>query len=390
MAQARAERYTKAVTPLLCFLLLAGPAPAAPLDSELAPIVDALYDLQFDSAAAAVERLTAAHPGHPAPAFYRSLVDYQRWAFDPEGDKAAPKAFEDGLAETERLAEEWISTSPVDGYYYIGAARGFASRVLADRGRFIRAASPGVRSVKYFRKALALDPALTDANLGLGMYDYLRAQMPAAAKPFAFLFTFDTGSRERGLKELSLVAEAGALAKAEAQNVLSAIYASDEEREWGKASELLRDLAARYPHNPMFRLRLGYAELRLGHWESVIAADDPDGTWLAGLDAKLRGPARSVALYRSAEAALLGGQFDRAAPWLDQLAAMSLDQSLDDWVALRRANLYDAKGAHDDAAAIYRRIEDSVALKLANLFLVTPFPDGPRDVKPWTGFEAPR
>src|SRR2546430_13672074 len=107
---------------LSLFLLCAAPAPAASLDAELTKIADSLYDLQLGTASAAADALAAANPEHPAPKFYQALVEYQRWAADPEGSSSALKIFQDHLTKTETAAEAWIATSPAAGYHFIGAA----------------------------------------------------------------------------------------------------------------------------------------------------------------------------------------------------------------------------------------------------------------------------
>ncbi|MBI3551932.1 MAG: hypothetical protein HY077_05385 [Elusimicrobia bacterium] len=376
----------------LCSWLAAASAAAPPrvADAELSPIVEAIYDVQFSSAAAAAERFMADHHGHPAGAFYRGMVAYQSYMLDETRSTAALKAFEADIAEAAALAQAWTSTEPAQGYYYLGGAEGFHARSLVAQKRFLKAASEGSRSIKHLRRAFELDPSLEDAYLGLGMYHYFRTRIPTAAKPFAFLLFGEWGNRDLGLSELERAAEKGGLARAEARSVLATIYCCSDDAQPAKAEPLLRELMARYPHNPVYRLRAAYVAELLGQWEQAAALADPDGAWVAGLEpASLRADARAAALYREAEAWVLGGKPEKVEAPLDELEKRSLPAPLVDWVLLRRANVYDSQGNRLEADRLYRAIRDPEAARAARQHLKLRYPKGPKAVKPPTGIEAP-
>jgi len=335
-----------------------GRAAETSLDSELTGVVDLFYDLRFDEAQRAADRIVAEHPGHPAGPFFESVVAYQRFVSETQKRDETLRQFEDRSRQAIASAEAWISTDAAQGRYYLGAARGFRARVFAARRKYLRALPEALGGVRQLKKALALDPKLEDAYLGLGMYHYYRARMPAAAKPFAFLITGEGSSARQGLAELSRVAERGGAAKMEARSVLAAIYASDAEGRWDEAETLLAGLMERYPHNPLYRLRRVYVAEKRGRFDEAVDFADPDGAWLGALDPSLRVNARQAALYRAAEAAALGGRRADAARWLDALQAAGCPDDLAPWAARRRAGL--AGGPPDPA------------------------------VKPWTGLEAPR
>jgi tetratricopeptide (TPR) repeat protein len=373
----------------LLSLLAAAPAAAlTPVEKEVTPVVDLFYDLQFSSAAAAADALAARHPGHPAGPFYRSVVDYQRFLAEEPKSTATLAAFE---AESERavaLADAWRSTSAAEGLYYEGVARGFRARVLAAQKRYFKALPEGLRAVKALKAALALDPGLEDAYLGLGMYEYFAARMPPAAKPFAYLVGAGWGDKEKGLADLRRAAEKGGPAKMEARSMLSSVYAL--EGRWPQAVALLRELADRYPRNPLYRLRLVYALERAGRWDEALAAADPAGPWLSRLPPGLRPVAEPPSRYRAAEIQLILGRPAEASALLLPLDAAKLPAGLADFTLVRRANVLDAQGERADAVRLYRSVRHREALKLAKGFLETPYPGGPKSVMPWLGLETPR
>jgi len=161
------------------------------------------------------------------------------------------------------------------------------------------------------------------------------------------------------------------------------ILSKNDEADWNGAETLLVELMARYPRNPTYRLRRVYVAERRGDLERANALADPDGSWIAALHPSLRVNARAWALYRAAECAMLLGRLDGAERRLAALDERRAPKGLRDWIRMRRANLDDARGRRDAAAAVYSRIKDKNAEATAKGFLSAPFPGGPRDVAPF-------
>lgn len=359
------------------------------LDAEISPIVGMIYDLQFDSAAAAAQQLAAAHPGHPAGPFYEGLVAYQRFSLEDAPADAEIAAFQSRMRETMALAQPWISTDAAQGYYYWGAASGFDARYLASQNRYFRAMPEGLRGIRNLKKALALDPKLEDAYLALGLYHYFRSRLPLLAKPFAFLLSGEWGTRELGLAELRRAADKGTFCRTEAVCALANIYLGENEKNWKKAEALLKDLMEQHPRYVPYRLRRAYAEERLGDWQQAAELADPGGDWLSALAPGLREPVRNAALYRAAEAWLLSGQPEKSLPLLQELAGQQPRSVLQSWLLLRRANTLDWQKNASGADKLYRAVRDPDAARAARAFLKARYPGGPKVVKPLTGLEAP-
>lgn len=373
----------------LLLLALALPASAAPaeMERELAAVVDLFYDMQFDKARAAADSLVARHPKHPAGPFYRSVSTYQRWIAEGMRSTGTYRAFEADSAAAEKAAEELMSTSPAEAHYYLGAALGFRARANAAQRKFFRALPDGAASIKHLKKALVLDPALTDARLGMGMFHYFAERMPAGAKPFAYIFLREGADRKLGLSELWSVAHSTGIARMEARSVLAVILSKDDEADWAGAEKLLAELAVRYPHNPIYRLRRAYVAERRGDFDAAVALADPNGKWFDSLHSSVRAPARAWALYRAAESRLLQGRPAETEAWLLELDKLPHPRGMKDWVLLRRANLLDSQGKTKEADELYTRITDKRASRLAALFRTQRYPTGPKDAAPFfTGY----
>ena len=375
---------------LMLALLLTSPAQAAPpqLEREMAGIVDLFYDMDFDRARAAADGLAARHPGHPAGAFYRGVSSYQRWIAEGMRSTTTYAAFEADNETAENAAKALMKTSPAEAHYYLGATLGFRARANAAQKRFFRAVPDGMSAIKHLKKALALDPSLSDARLGMGMYHYFAARMPAGAKPMAYLLIGEKADRALGLTELWSVAQASGIARMEARSVLSTILSKEDEADWAGAERLLAELMARYPRNPLFRLRRAYVAERRGDYDAAVALCDPDGKWFAALHPSVRASARAWALYRAAESRLLqGGPTTDAERWLAAVNSIPHPRGLKDWILLRQANLLDSRGKTAEADALYRRIGDKAPAALAVRFRAERYPAGPKDAAPYfTGY----
>lgn len=379
---------------LLCVLALPAKAEAAPgpLEHEVAAVIDLFYNLEFDRALQASETLAARHPGHPVGPFYRSIVYYQRFlAEDPRRPETLHN-FELNSRAALKAAADLRAASPAQGEYYLGIAHGFRGRVLAAQRRYLRAIPEALRAVKHLETALKLDPGIEDAYLGLGMYHYFTARIPAGAKPFAYLIGAGWGDREKGLEYLRRTAEKGGPARMEARSVLSSIYAL--EGRWPESEAYLRELTARYPRNPLYRLRLIYVLGRQTRWEELLEKSDPKGGWLRALPPELRDIALRPAQYRSVEALLALGRAQEAERLIGELEQLpQLGAGLRDFVLLRRANLLDLSGdpaQRKKALLIYKSLKNKEAARLARDWIKTPYPAGPKDgLMPWLGLETP-
>lgn len=372
---------------LAALLMLASPAAAADAEGamrrDVSEIVDLFYGHDFDRAAPAAAALEARHPGHPAGPLFSAIVKYQLWVAEGLREDGSWDAVDRDLSRAVAAAKGMAAASPAESHYYLGAALGFRARGLAARRRFFRALPDAAASLRELKLSLALDPAREDARLGLGMYHYFAARMPPAAKPFARLLTGERGDRDKGLAELWSVANSSGAARMEARAVLSMILSKPDEADWAGAEKLLAELMARYPRNPVYRLRRTFVAERRGEWEAAAALADPDGKWIAALHPGLRLNARAWALYRAAECRLLQGRLAEAEKLLARVDDRRAPKGLGDWLRLRRGNLADARGRRDEARAAYAGVRDKEAARLARRFLKRPFPDGPRDVAPF-------
>ncbi len=98
-------------------------------------------------------------------------------------------------------------------------------------------------------KLLAVDPTAEDAYMALGAANYVIGSLPSYKRAFLW-FGGIHGDRERGLEELQRAAEHGHYLQVFAKSWLA--LACEREHQMDHAHQLLAELAAEFPSNPLF------------------------------------------------------------------------------------------------------------------------------------------
>lgn len=258
---------------------LAGPAPVAAAFEGRATLARA-YDAILDARFADARTLLAACPEAP-PVACRVLDATRLWwtiLLDPDSralDRDLSAAVEAAIAQ----ADAWAAREPrrAEAWFYVGAAYAVRVQWLVLRGERLAAARDGKRIKEALERALALDPALHDANFGIGLYQYYAAVAPPAARLLRWLLLLPGGNRAEGLRRMLDARERGEIIRDEADYQLHVIYLWYE-KNVPRALELLDGLRRRHPENPLFPLLI--AEVH---------------------DVYLHDPASSAAIYRQVQ-----------------------------------------------------------------------------------------
>lgn len=253
------------MTRCLLALVVAGAVALAPSGGAVsapqpgitaAPAIARAYGLILDANFDELKKtLPATCPPAPMVAC-RGLEALSLWwqiQLDPEArslDSAFLAAANRAIAEAER----WTAAEPerAEAWFYLGAAYGARAQFRVYRVERVAAARDGKRIKQALEQALALDPSMYDAEFGIGMYRYYAGVAPAAFKFLRFLLLLPGGDREGGLAQLERAATLGLLVRGEAQFQIQVLYLWYE-RKSKEALAIVRELQARYPHNPLFR-----------------------------------------------------------------------------------------------------------------------------------------
>jgi tetratricopeptide (TPR) repeat protein len=156
-------------------------------------------------------------------------------------------------------------------YLYEGMAYALRARLAGLRDKDLPTARAGKKMRALLLKSLALDPGLTDAYLGVGIYNYFVDTLSAIVKILRWFIGLPGGSRVEGLRQMQLAAEKGDLTRTEAKFYLAKDYSRQNERQYERSVKLFRELEREYPHNPLWPLVISSLYCRMGQAERCDA-----------------------------------------------------------------------------------------------------------------------
>jgi tetratricopeptide (TPR) repeat protein len=225
---------------------------------RLAAVYDNILAARFDR----VElQLKQACPPAPSEACAALAVVSLWWQILIEPDsRRLDDRFTDRAEAAIAASERWTKRDPArsEAWFYLAGAYAPLVQWQVLRGERLAAARNGKKIKDALERALQLDPGLDDAYFGIGAYHYYADVAPAAAKFLRWLLFLPGGDRVKGLQEMLQARQRGALLGGEADYQLHVIYLWYEQKP-ARAIELLRELDARYPSNPLFQQRIAEA-----------------------------------------------------------------------------------------------------------------------------------
>lgn len=371
-------------TLLLGALLLIFPRFAAASDDDLGPVMvnlgvstrpftlspgaDERYDrgiaymyrLQFDEAEREFRQIVRIDPGSPAGYFALAALSWWRYSqnFDVQDSfKLVEKEFVSNSDKVIELAEamEEEERDLDQAYFFMGSAYGLQGRWYAVQKSWWKAYTRGRKGRKYLKKCVEENPAIYDAYLGLGIFDYYAATLPGVLGFAAKLFV--GGDRERGMEYVKLAKERGRFFRLEARFFLIEIY-SMHEGDFKAAYAETEALRALDPSNMLFRLGEIMTHIQAEDWKGVLAECEAFlGAWQVrpqqGLEQQL------AMIYLSAGDALIAlKRYEEAVHWLTGgIEKTGFPEK--GWVTycyLRRAQALDLLGRRLDALPDYKKV----------------------------------
>jgi tetratricopeptide (TPR) repeat protein len=245
------------ILPFAFFLLpstAAGQAPPQP-GLTAAPRVARAYDLilnaDFDGVAKVLPQTCPPAP-EVACLGLEALSLWWQIQLDPHSrrlDGRFMARVEAAIAAAKALTE--AEPRRAEAWFYLGAAYGARAQFRVHRAERLAAARDGKRIKEALERALALDPAMHDAEFGIGMYRYYADVAPAVFRFLRWLLLLPGGDREGGLAQLERAGARGLLVGGEARYQIHVLYLWYEQR-FQDALAIIRELQARYPKNPLF------------------------------------------------------------------------------------------------------------------------------------------
>jgi tetratricopeptide (TPR) repeat protein len=350
--------------------------------------LEALYNIDYDRAQRDFKEIVQLYPNHPggyqllaARLWIKTLYEsrrlqaslYSSESFYTNGDdKVDPKIvteFRNLTREAKRLAEARLKLDPnnVEALDFLANTEGLkASFEEAVERRHFAALRDGNDAVEHHREVLKLDPKYVDAQITIGLYEYVVGSLPLPVKIIAGATGY-RGSKKRGLAMLEQVAREGRWAQDDAKTVLVLLYT--REKRFEDVLKLTRELSAKYPRNYLLRLETADALVSLAgvkrKQKDVAGAVQAEKEAFATFDELLRDrnvrdtASRALDLihFKYGEALLTAGYHDRAAKeFLATTKVERAEAGLVTMAHLYAGRSYDAAGRRDEALAQYKEV----------------------------------
>ena len=253
------------------------------LPPETPSLLEKIYSFDLGDAIEAAKHMQQEQPEEPLGYLLETEALWWRiWCTSAE--------FKYGLSDTRRRAKQESDQHYLDlsnkvlslaearlkqnesaeMHFYAGMAEAALSRLFALRGEYRNTARFAVRGREHLLRAKALDPALADADFGLGLYNYYVDTLSGMARILRFFMGIPGGTKQEGIRMLEHAIAQGELTSSAARFYL-AIDLHRYDLQYEKALAILTPLAEKYPTNPIFQLACGDLYGKLGRKTQALA-----------------------------------------------------------------------------------------------------------------------
>lgn len=247
------------------------------LDKLRAEGYEALYNLDYEGARKRFREMIQLAPDHPSgpQCFAASLwVQQLNESWELKATLYSTKAYTEGkrkvdpaqvtefrtwIRQTKTLSEAKLKQNPrdIEALYFLGAAEGLdAAYTAAVEKKYRAALGKGSDAVDRHKDVLKLAPDFRDAELTIGLQNYIIGSLPLPLKVIAGTMGV-RGSKKRGLDTLERVSHEGNWSRDLAKVLLIDLY--KREKRWKDAVATARQLAEKYPRNYLFKLQMADA-----------------------------------------------------------------------------------------------------------------------------------
>jgi tetratricopeptide (TPR) repeat protein len=260
-------------------------------EPEVRAAYERFYTLDYDGALSRFQNIEKAHPDDPMAADYvletvlfhelynMDLLDTTLYAHDGfltgkhtvVENKGFSAHIEELSGQAIHLAEQQLQKNPkdVDALYARGWAKSLhATYIGLVQRSYVSALRMALQARDDNDQVLELDPSYVDAELVVGVHQYVVGSLPFAIKMLAGLAGIH-GNKQKGLELLRDDSKYGVTTSVEARTALALFLR--REAKYGEAAEWNDSLKQQYPHNFLFWLEAANLQKDAGHATQAIA-----------------------------------------------------------------------------------------------------------------------
>jgi tetratricopeptide (TPR) repeat protein len=294
--------------------------------------------------------------------FQRGLLESQLYGdkgeiFKPKQEPLSAE-FQQRLSATldraQAAAEQRLKCDPndKDAMYWAGVAHGTrATFEFTLRRAWIPALHEAKDATRYHRDLIKVDPTYADAQLIVGINDYVVGSLPWYVKVLAALAGAH-GDRTGGLVKVQRVAASGNYAREDARFMLDVLY--QREKRFQDALAVVKPLAQQYPRNFLLRMELASLYGATKEWRKASEVyDDLIAEYQAGAFPQL--PASKV-MWLAGQVHESLEERDKAVEMYEQAGRVRGGAPLNYRALLAAARLYTQMNRQEDARRTYEEV----------------------------------
>jgi tetratricopeptide (TPR) repeat protein len=230
------------------------------LTKEVKDGLELCYKFDWDQAEEHFTNMIKENPNLPNGYHYLSSI--YLWYYLGNRSKNDFEGFVNYSDQAIESVKKFLEENPksAQANYLLGSNYMYRAIAFTREENYLDAVWASKKSESYLTIALELDPKITDAYLGLGLYNFAIGQIPSAFQ-WALSLAGIEGDKKIGINYIKKAAAHGAFSKVEAQYYLSQIL-SEVLFENEAALYYLKNLIRRYPENLLFNYSYAVLEIK--------------------------------------------------------------------------------------------------------------------------------
>jgi tetratricopeptide (TPR) repeat protein len=322
--------------------------------------VDAIYNLDFETAQKRIDAMLEKSPNYPIGLFGRTMIEWGRFTY--EFEKSHPEQaiiFEETIEASLSGIKEWLKENEADSYAYMALGGTYGVKAMFELGKrnYVNAYFIAKKGLKNMNKASKLDPDNTDTYLGEALYQYYAGTLPSVIKVLAKLLV--SGNAEKGIEYLNMIQEKGRFGASVAKLMLVEIFIENPKYyDPSKAAKLINEVKAKYDKNPLFDFVAIIAAYENGQYDKVIREAR---VFLSKIGKeRLYKDIYTARSYTAVGTSYMAKKdYEKAAEVFEQSIKTAEGKEMSRWQLyneLRLAETYDLLGEREKAVALYKKV----------------------------------
>ncbi|UHG92036.1 hypothetical protein [Spirosoma oryzicola] len=229
--------------------------------------MDKIYNCEFSEADGLVRQIQTRYPQHPiGPILRATQLEIQYLPLHE--NKAATAQFVQAADQALGLAKKMLDRNEEDpeGIFFALTAHSYLASLHNSKGESVKAVGESKKAYSFLKEGFGLVNKSPDFYFTSGLYNYYIERYPmdhSIVRPF--MFFFQDGDMEQGLKQIDIASRKGIFMRPVANYYLAHIYIKHEMNP-SRATTYTKYLTDKYPNNPLFGMINAEALLLAGRY----------------------------------------------------------------------------------------------------------------------------